>query len=66
MSINFWGVVNGTMAFLPILKNTPHDEIARVVNIGSYASLIGLPNSIPYCSSKFALRGFTEALDIEL
>ena len=61
--INFWGVVNGTKEFLPsLLKKTE----AALVNISSVFGLMGSLNSIPYCSSKFAVRGFTETLILEL
>jgi short-subunit dehydrogenase len=41
MNINFWGVIYGTSAFLPILKEAPKGEIARVVNISSLFGTLG-------------------------
>ncbi len=61
--INFWGVVNGTRAFLPIL--TGQDDGA-IVNTSSVYGLLGMPYQSAYCASKFAVRGFTEALRQEL
>ncbi len=63
MDINFWGVVYGTKAFLPALKKSPQ---SYVVNISSVFGLIGFPSQSAYNASKFAVRGFTEALRVEL
>lgn len=52
-----------TRALLPLLHR---QERARVVNVGSILGDIGHPGSVAYCASKFALRGFTEALRREL
>jgi NAD(P)-dependent dehydrogenase (short-subunit alcohol dehydrogenase family) len=61
--INFKGVVNGTRAFLPMLvaQNT-----GVIVNTSSVFGLIGVPFQSAYCASKFAVRGFTDALRQEL
>ena len=61
--INFWGVVNGTRAFLPQLKKKPE---AHVVNVSSVFGIIGVPTQSAYCAAKFAVRGFTESLRQEL
>ena len=63
MSINFWGVVYGTKFFLPVLKQ---QEKAHIVNISSVFGLVAPPEQTAYASSKFAVRGFTEALRHEL
>lgn len=63
MNINFWGVVHGTRAFLPYLKQV--DE-AHVVNVSSVFGILAMPLQSAYNSSKFAVRGFTEALKLEL
>jgi NAD(P)-dependent dehydrogenase (short-subunit alcohol dehydrogenase family) len=62
-NINFHGVVNGTRAFLPILVE--QDE-GVIVNTSSVFGLGGMPNQSAYCSAKFAVRGFTDALRQEL
>ena len=63
MGINFWGVVYGTKAFLPHLKAAGEGHI---VNVSSVFGLIGVPTQSAYNASKFAVRGFTEALRQEL
>jgi NAD(P)-dependent dehydrogenase (short-subunit alcohol dehydrogenase family) len=63
MGINFWGVVYGTKAFLPHLRAAGEGHI---VNISSVFGLIAVPGNGTYNASKFAVRGFTEALRQEL
>jgi short-subunit dehydrogenase len=61
--INFWGTVYGCKFFLPYLRRA---EEAHIVNVASDFGLIGLGTKTGYCSTKFALRGFSEALRSEL
>lgn len=63
MDINFWGVVHGTDAFLPHLKAAGS---GHVVNISSVFGLMAIPSQAAYNASKFAVRGYTDALRIEL
>jgi len=63
MNINFWGVVYGTKAFLPHLVASGDGHI---VNMSSVFGLISVPAQSAYNSSKFAVRGFTDALRMEL
>ncbi|MDT0618052.1 SDR family NAD(P)-dependent oxidoreductase [Salinisphaera sp. P385] len=63
MNINFWGVVHGTKAFLPHLRAAGEGHI---VNISSVFGIIGVPSQGAYNATKFAVRGFTEALRQEL
>jgi len=63
MGINFWGVVYGCKFFLPHLLQA---EEGHIVNISSVFGLVGVPQQTSYCSSKFAVRGFTESLRAEL
>lgn len=63
MGVNFWGVVHGTKLFLPHLEKEPE---AHIVNISSLFGLVAPPGQTAYCASKFAVRGFTEALRHEL
>jgi short-subunit dehydrogenase len=63
MNINFWGVVYGTKSFLPYLRQS--DE-AHIVNISSLFGLMSVPLQSAYNASKFAVRGFTESLKMEL
>jgi len=61
--INFWGVIYGCKSFLPLLQREPE---AHIVNISSVFGLVGPAGQTPYASSKFAVRGFTQALSREL
>jgi short-subunit dehydrogenase len=61
--INFWGVVRMTRAFLPLLHAS---DDARLVNLSSVYGLIAPPEQAAYAASKFAVRGFSEALRHEL
>jgi short-subunit dehydrogenase len=61
--INFCGVVRMTRAFLPLLKRS---EEARIVNLSSVYGLIAPPGQTAYAASKFAVRGFSNALRHEL
>ena len=63
MGINFWGVVWGTQAFLPHLKKAGE---GHVINTSSLFGLLSVPTQGTYNASKFAVRGFTEALRQEL
>ena len=63
MNINLWGVVHGTKAFLPYLKDSGDGHI---INTSSLFGLIAVPSQSAYNASKFAVRGFTEALRQEL
>ncbi len=63
MNINFWGVVHGTKAFLPYLKANGEGHI---VNMSSVFGLISVPAQSAYNSAKFAVRGFTDSLRMEL
>lgn len=63
MGVNFWGVVHGTKAFLPHLKAAGEGHI---VNMSSVFGLISVPSQSAYNAAKFAVRGFSDALRIEL
>ncbi len=63
MDINFWGTVYGVKYFLPMLKREPR---AHIVNLSSVFGIIAPAGQVPYAASKFAVRGFTEALRHEL
>lgn len=63
MAINFDAVVCMTRAFLPLLKQRP---AARIVNLSSLFGLITPAGQTAYCASKFAVRGFSHALRLEL
>lgn len=63
LGINLGGVLNGTKAFLPHLKASGEGHI---VNVSSVFGLISVPTQSAYNAAKFGVRGFTEALRIEL
>jgi NAD(P)-dependent dehydrogenase (short-subunit alcohol dehydrogenase family) len=63
LEINFHGVVRMTRAFLPLLQAS---DDARIVNISSAFGLIAPPGQCAYSASKFAVRGFSNALRHEL
>jgi NADP-dependent 3-hydroxy acid dehydrogenase YdfG len=63
MDINFNGVVRMTRAFLPLLRQS--DE-ARIVNLSSIYGIVAPPGQAAYSASKFAVRGFSNALRHEL
>ncbi|MGA7049888.1 MAG: SDR family NAD(P)-dependent oxidoreductase [Mycobacterium sp.] len=63
MDVDFWGVVNGTKAFLPhvIASGDGH-----IINVSSLFGLMSVPGQAAYNAAKFAVRGFTEALRQEM
>src|SRR5467141_454410 len=63
MNINFWGTVYGVKFFLPLLRR---EKRAQIVNISSVFGMIAPAGQCAYAASKFAVRGFTEALRHEL
>lgn len=62
IAVNFEGVVNGCHAAFPYLKRTPG---ARVISMSSASAIYGAPGLAAYAATKFAVKGLTEALDIE-
>lgn len=63
MNINFWGVVHGVQSFLPYLRES--DE-AYIVNVSSLFGLLSLPLQSAYNASKYAVKGYTESLKMEM
>lgn len=64
LDVNLWGVIHGCRVFLPLLRE---QEEAHIVNTGSGASFsAALPTFAPYATSKFAVLGLSESLDMEL
>lgn len=63
VGINFWGVVYGTKEFLPHLIASGD---GHVVNLSSLFGLLAMPGQSAYNATKFAVRGFTEALREEM
>ncbi|WP_280341691.1 SDR family NAD(P)-dependent oxidoreductase [Nocardia abscessus] len=63
MDVDFWGVVNGTKAFLPMVIESGDGHI---VNVSSLFGLIAIPGQSAYNAAKYAVRGFTESLRQEM
>jgi len=63
MAINFEAVVRMTRAFLPLLRAS---DDARIVNVSSIYGIVSPPGQSAYSASKFAVRGFSNALRHEL
>lgn len=63
MEVNFWGVVHGTQAFFPHLEASGD---GHVVNVSSILGIVAFPGTSAYSAAKFAVRGYTETLRIEL
>ncbi|MEV5650350.1 SDR family oxidoreductase [Nocardia sp. NPDC052254] len=63
MDVDFWGVVNGTKAFLPFIIESGD---GHVINVSSLFGLIAVPSQSAYNAAKFAVRGFTESLRQEM
>jgi len=59
---NFWGVVNGSLAALPHLRS----HGGALINVGSEVSDAFVPLQGMYTASKHAVKGFTDALRVEL
>lgn len=60
---NLVGLVQTTKYFLPLLRKSPN---GKIINISSVSGYFGFPGMGPYCSSKFAVEGFSESLRLEL
>lgn len=62
LDVNVAGVVAGCHSAYPYLRRTPG---ARVINMASATAIYGQPELVTYSATKFAVRGFTEGLDLE-
>ena len=63
MGINFEGVVNSTRAFIPHMIDNSE---AAIVNTSSIFGMVTIPGQSVYHAAKFAVRGFTESLALEM
>ena len=63
LGILLHGVINGTRAFLPFLKDRPE---AAIINTSSIFGLLSVPNQSIYHVGKYGVRGFTESLALEM
>ena len=63
LQVNLWGVIHGTKAFLPHLIASGDGHVVNVSSLNGYLAQGGMTH---YCTSKFAVRGFTEAVRMEM
>jgi NAD(P)-dependent dehydrogenase (short-subunit alcohol dehydrogenase family) len=61
-NINYWGVVRLTQLLYPYLLKSPEGAIASTSSVYGF---VGMPYVVPYCTTKFAVRGFSEGLRTE-
>jgi NAD(P)-dependent dehydrogenase (short-subunit alcohol dehydrogenase family) len=64
MDVNFWGAVYGCRAVIPVMRRQQGGGV--IINVSSILGRRGIPFQTAYCASKFALRGFSESLRVEL
>jgi len=64
LAVNLGGVINGTKLIVPIIK--AQGEGGHVVNTSSMAGVVPLPGLAAYSTAKYAVRGFSESLRIQL
>jgi NAD(P)-dependent dehydrogenase (short-subunit alcohol dehydrogenase family) len=63
MATHFWGPLHLILEAAPIMR---HRGFGRIVNISSIGGKIAVPHLAPYCASKFALEGLSDAVRAEL
>ncbi|MEM8583959.1 MAG: SDR family NAD(P)-dependent oxidoreductase [Bacteroidota bacterium] len=63
IDINLWGTITMTKYFLPQMLKA---NSGSIINISSIMGMLGIARQVAYCTSKFAVRGFTESLRMEL
>lgn len=68
LSINLWGVIRMTKAFLPymIAQEQTGESGSHIVNLSSVFGLAGVMHQSAYCTAKFGVRGFSDCLRMEL
>ena len=62
LDVNLWGVIYGAISAFKVMER---QQAGQIVNISSLAGLIPIPKEIPYCTSKWAVVGFSNALRVE-
>jgi NAD(P)-dependent dehydrogenase (short-subunit alcohol dehydrogenase family) len=63
MATHFWGPLHLILEVVPVMQ---HRRFGRIVNISSIGGKIAVPHLAPYCASKFALTGLSDAVRAEL
>jgi NAD(P)-dependent dehydrogenase (short-subunit alcohol dehydrogenase family) len=64
LGVNLWGVLHGCRIFLPLIRAQGEGHIVNTASLAAFAT--GLPTFAPYVTSKFAILGASECLEIEL
>jgi NAD(P)-dependent dehydrogenase (short-subunit alcohol dehydrogenase family) len=64
MSVNLGGMINGIQTF--VTRMIRHGLGAHIVNTASMAGFLPLPGCAIYCTTKFAVRGLSECLQLDL
>lgn len=66
-AICFYGVIHGVRAFLPLLKNASEARIVNTSSVNGFWATLGADRPhTAYSAAKFAVKGFTEALMVDL
>jgi short-subunit dehydrogenase len=63
INVNLWGYIYTIHALLPHFLERKQ---GKIINVGSFGGKVPLPNMTAYCTSKYAITGLTETLQIEL
>lgn len=63
LDVNLKGMINGVQTFMPRMIER---RAGHIVNTASMSAFVALPNTAIYCTSKYAVRGLSESLRIEL
>jgi NAD(P)-dependent dehydrogenase (short-subunit alcohol dehydrogenase family) len=64
LDVNLKGMINGVQTFMP--RMIERGSGGHIVNTASMSAFVALPNTAIYCTSKYAVRGYSESLRIEL
>jgi NAD(P)-dependent dehydrogenase (short-subunit alcohol dehydrogenase family) len=64
LNVNLWGTINGLKTFLPRMLERGHD--CHIVNTASMSAFVSLPGTGIYCTTKMAMRGLSECLNMDL
>jgi NAD(P)-dependent dehydrogenase (short-subunit alcohol dehydrogenase family) len=63
LAVNLWGVIHGTKELLPHLIASGDGHLVNISSLNGYMAQAGMA---AYCTSKFAVRGFTESVRAEM
>jgi NAD(P)-dependent dehydrogenase (short-subunit alcohol dehydrogenase family) len=63
MATHFWGPLHFIQEVVPVMR---HRRFGRIVNVSSIGGRVAVPHLGPYCASKFALTGLSDAMRAEL